>query len=114
MRLLAALLTTALIATPVAAQQPKPKPNPFSDRLEKLDDIPRRATLRRAILDSGQYCNRVDAAGRQQDYKNLVMWTARCGRGGDYALFIGPDASVQVRRCPELKTLGLPECRPRK
>ena len=105
MRILLAILATAVAAAPVAAQ-----PNPFSDRLQKLDELRRHAVVRRAILDAGESCKRVERAGMTGRYKNLVMWSARCTPGGDYALFIGPDASVQVRSCGELVKLGLPAC----
>lgn len=104
---LAILAATAMTAPAVAAQPP----NPFSDRLQKLDELRRHAVLRRAILDSGEACKRVERAGINGRYKNLMMWSARCTPGGDYALFIGPDASVQVRSCKDQVKLGLPACR---
>jgi hypothetical protein len=39
------------------------------------------------------------------------MWSARCDRGGDYAVYIGPDGSVQVRPCADAAKLKLPACR---
>lgn len=105
-KLLAILAATAAVA-PVVAQPP----NPFSDRLQKLDELRRHAVVRRAILDSGESCKRVERVGISGRYKNLVMWSARCTPGGDYALFIGPDASVQVRSCGDVVKLGLPACR---
>jgi hypothetical protein len=101
-----ALLAALVIAGPAAAQPA----NPFSDRLKQLSELQRHSVLRRAILDSEQPCKRVGQSAVRGPYKNLVMWTARCVPGGDYALFIGPDSSVQVRSCPTLKQLGLPSC----
>ncbi|SNS79091.1 hypothetical protein SAMN06295912_11646 [Sphingomonas laterariae] len=109
-RLLLAALIAATMASPVLAQ-PKPQANPYSDRLAALTDLQRNAALRRAVLDSGQYCKRVEWSAKQQTYKNLVMWTARCNPGGDKAVFIGPDGSVQVRPCKDLAQLKLPQCR---
>jgi hypothetical protein len=107
MKILLAILVAAATTTPVSAQPP----NPFSDRLQKLDELRRHAVLRRAVLDSGEQCKRVERAGINGRYKNLMMWSARCAPGGDYALFIGPDASVQVRSCKDVAKLGLPACR---
>lgn len=67
--------------------------------------------MRRAVLDSGQYCKRVDWTAKQQPYKNLVMWVARCTPGGDKAVYIGPDGTVQVRPCKDAAVLKLPACR---
>lgn len=83
----------------------------YSDRLRRLSDIERRAVMRRAILDGAQYCQQVLATAYQGSYRNLVMWTAHCAKGGDYAAFIGPDGSVQVRPCTDLAKLNLPLCR---
>lgn len=103
-----AAVAGAISVAPAVAAQPS---NPFSERLQRLDELRRYTVLRRAVLDSGAPCKRVERAGVSGQYKNLVMWTARCVPGGDYALFIGPDASVQVRDCGELAKLGLPACR---
>lgn len=107
MKILLAILAASAAIMPVAAQPP----NPFSDRLQKLGELRRHAVLRRAILDSGEQCKRVERAGINGRHKNLVMWSARCTPGGDYAVFIGPDASVQVRSCGDVVKLGLPACR---
>ncbi|HEX8446330.1 MAG TPA: hypothetical protein VF649_06920 [Sphingomonas sp.] len=106
----------AMLALTVPAAAQKPVPNPFSDRLARLKDIPRRAVLRRAILDSTLWCDRVEQDVRQGSFRNLSMWSARCGRGADYGIFIGADQSVQVRPCADLVKFKLPACRlpPRK
>jgi hypothetical protein len=108
MKVMVAMLAALAAAAPAPASPP---PNPFSERLQRLDELRRYTILRRAVLDSGEPCKRVDRAGISGRYKNLVMWTAHCVPGGNYALFIGPDASVQVRDCAELAKLGLPACR---
>lgn len=106
-RMLAMLLAGGVAFAPLAAQPA----NSFSDRLQRLSELQRHSVLRRAVLDAGERCKRVDRAGPSGRYRNLVMWTARCTPGGNYGLFIGPDASVQVRPCGQLKALGLPQCR---
>jgi len=113
-RLLLGALAILTMATPVVAQ--KPVPNPFADRLAALKDVPRRAVLRRAILDSNQWCDRVLDEKRQGSWKNLSMWSARCSRGAEYGIFIGTDQSVQVRPCADLVKFKLPTCQlpPRK
>jgi hypothetical protein len=85
--------------------------NPHSDRLKAMSEPSRNLGLYRAIRDSGQKCKKVDDGAYQQEYSNLAMWTARCSDSGGWALFIAPNADVQVRPCADLKTLGLPECR---
>lgn len=98
-----------LIAVPAAAAV-----NPavdYSNRIMKLPEIEQRAVMRRAILDGVQYCKQVLATAYQGSYKNLVMWTAHCAKGGDYAVYIGPDGSAQVRPCTDLAKLNLPLCR---
>ena len=106
-KVIVAILAACAALAPAVAQPA----NPFSDRLQRLNELQRHSVLRRAILDSGEACKRVDRAGLSGRYKNLAMWTARCVPGGDYGLFIGPDASVQVRPCGDAKKLGLPQCR---
>ncbi|MFZ5706972.1 MAG: hypothetical protein ACOY5R_17100 [Pseudomonadota bacterium] len=85
--------------------------NGFSDQLKKLSPLQQRATLRRAVLDEGQYCRKIGPVAYQQAYKNLEMWTVQCDRGAAYATFIGLDGSVQVRPCADLVKLKLPACR---
>jgi len=92
-----------------AAAQPA-QPNPYSDRLARLSPIQQKSVLRRAVLDSGQICRRADAVGHRGPYRNLEMWTVTCTPGGPYAIFIGLDQSVQVRRCEQMARLKLPAC----
>ena len=105
------MVTASIMAATPALAEFKAPPNPFSDRLAQLNELQRNAALRRAVLDSGQYCKRVEWSARQQQHKNLVMWVARCNPGGDKAVYIGPDGSVQVRPCADSATLKLPACR---
>lgn len=83
----------------------------FEARLKGLGDLDRGLALRRAIMDSGARCKSVDASGYQQAFGNLSMWTVRCSDRGQFALFIAPNADVQVRRCADSAQLDLPACR---
>ena len=106
---LALALAGTLPALPAAAQVRAA--NPGNDRLLRLDLAQRDGTLRRAVTNSGLRCGRLERSGFQGYYKNLAMWSARCTPGGDYAVFIGSDSTVQVRRCAELAAFKLPTCR---
>ena len=106
------LLAGALIAAPLPAITVA---NPASDQLTKLTSIQRRAALRGALLDSGYACTRVEKAAIQGPWKNMIMWRATCSLTDaryDYAVFVGPDASIQARPCADLAELKLPGCRP--
>lgn len=83
----------------------------YDAQLKSLSEFNRGLGLRRAVLDSGARCKSVDFSGYQQAYRNMSMWTVRCSDGGDYALFIAPNADVQVRKCGDAGQLKLPECR---
>lgn len=85
--------------------------NQTSDGLKALSEPNRHLGLRRAIMDNGQRCKKVDRGAYQQEYKNMAMWTAHCTDTGDWAVFIAPDGTVQSRRCGNLTRLGLPACR---
>ena len=80
------------------------------EALHKLSEPYRHIALRRAIYDSGQKCNTVTKAGYVQEYGNLSMWTASCASDRSFAVFVGPDGSVQVRDCKESEQLKLPAC----
>jgi hypothetical protein len=80
------------------------------DALHKLSEMNQRIALRRAIYDSGNACKTVTKAGYVQEYGNLSMWTASCASGRSFAIFVGPDGSVQVRDCKEVEQLKLPAC----
>ena len=86
--------------------------NPESDRLKALPPLYQRIGLMRAIRDSGRRCRRVDALGYQEEYRGLDMWVALCDDGKHWAIFIAPNADVQVRDCSENAQLGLPVCHP--
>jgi hypothetical protein len=86
--------------------------NPHSDRLKTLSPLYQRITLRRAIGDSGKRCRRVDALGYQQQYRGLAMWVALCDDGRHWAVFIAPNADIQVRLCTQNAQLNLPPCHP--
>ncbi|MEO6359138.1 MAG: hypothetical protein ABIO43_01015 [Sphingomicrobium sp.] len=84
--------------------------SPEQDQLHKLDEMNRAIALKRAIHASGLKCVRIDKSGYVGEYRNLSMWTASCSDKRDWALFVGPDASVQVRLCKDLARHGLPAC----
>ena len=110
-RCLSAFLAAGLFAAPLAAQVPSQSAKAYSDRLAALTDVQRRAALRRAVLDSGEKCVRVEKAAYQGAYRNLQMWVARCTGNLDYGAFIGPDGSVQVDGCAHLAAVKWPACR---
>lgn len=95
---------------PTQPRQPIIVRGQAQDQLHKLDAMNRDIGLKRAILDSGLTCKRVTRSGYVQEHENLSMWTANCDQKIDYAIFVGPDGSVQVRRCDELARFGLPAC----
>jgi hypothetical protein len=84
------------------------------DRLHQLDDLNRAIALKRAIYQSGSDCLRVTQSGYVGEYENTSYWTATCedkfGRKVDWALFVGPDESVQVRLCEDVVKAGLRPC----
>lgn len=84
------------------------------DKLHQLDDLNRAIALKRAINDSGSDCRRVTRSGYVGEYENTSFWTATCEdrfkRTRDWALFVGPDESVQVRLCADVVKAGLPAC----
>ena len=83
---------------------------PEQVQLHQANDLNRAIALKRAIYDSGYKCQRVARSGYVGDYKNLEMWMAACADGRNWAVFIGPDGSAQVRDCKDVKQVGLPEC----
>jgi hypothetical protein len=86
--------------------------NPTSEGLMKLTELYRFLGLRRAIVDNGQRCKKVNRGHYQQDFKNMAMWTANCTDSGEWAVFIAPNGNVQVRRCGNLAQIKLPACKP--
>ena len=86
--------------------------NPTSDNLKKLDPLYRHLGLWRGIRYNRGTCKRVDRGAYQQEYRGMAMWVALCDDGRHWAIFIAPNADVQVRGCAEMETLDLPQCRP--
>jgi hypothetical protein len=113
---LAALL--ALTACDNSAKDNAPAPaqpkvevrGPEQNRLHQLSELDRAIGLKRAIYASGSTCKRVTQSRFIGQYKNMDMWGARCDDGRDWALFVGPDSSVQVRLCKDTEKVGLPAC----
>jgi hypothetical protein len=84
------------------------------DKLHQLDDMNRAIALKRAIYEAGSDCRQVTQSGYVGEYENTSYWTATCedrsGRKRDWALFVGPDESVQVRLCEDVVKAGLQPC----
>ena len=80
-------------------------------QLHQANDLNRAIALKRAIYDSGYKCSRIAKSGYSGLYKNLEMWMASCADGRDWAIFIGPDGSAQVRDCKDVAEVGLPQCK---
>ena len=110
-RLALPLMIAALAAVPIQAVTIA---NPASDQMARLSVLQRKGALRAALLDSGVRCERVEKTNIQGPWANTIMWRAKCAGDPryDYAVFVGPDASVQVRYCAEMAELKLPRCRP--
>lgn len=83
-------------------------------QLQKASPLNRAIALRRALYDSGYRCQRVARSGFVGTYKNLDMWMASCSDGHDWAVFVGPDGSAQVRDCRDVSGYGLPRCSAKK
>ena len=112
--ILGILAVTACDQPPTQPRQPIVVRSEAQDQLHTYDDLTRAIALKRAIYASGSVCRRVESSGYVQEYRNLSMWTAKCDNGRDWAIFIGPDGSAQVRLCRDLAELGLPACVVRK
>jgi hypothetical protein len=80
------------------------------EQLHQLNELNRAIGLKRAIRDAGYRCQRVTRAGYVGEYENLDMWMANCDEQRDWAVFVGPDGSAQVRDCRDVEEMGLPEC----
>jgi hypothetical protein len=109
MRALIAGLAGLMLTAPALAATPS-WANPFNQKLMQLGIADRNGALRRAVTDNGQSCGRLSRSVYRGAYGNLGRWEAHCQPGGDYAIFAGPDGSVQVRPCKDLKELKLPLC----
>ena len=113
------MITALAIGTMLAAcdnSQPSKPTKSISVRsaeqnaLHKLSPMNLKIGLRRAIYDSGNACATVTDAGYVQEYGNLSMWTASCKSGRQFAIFVGPDGTAQVRDCKTMADLKLPAC----
>jgi hypothetical protein len=110
------LTAAALIAVACDQSQPTQPRQPIvvrgeaQDRLHQLDEMNRAIALKRAIYASGFACKRIDRSGYVQEHENLSMWAAACDDKREWAIFVGPDGSAQVRPCKDLAQLGLPAC----
>lgn len=116
-KLIAAALSFALCACGDAGTDPKQAPrvtvaNPVSDQLKRGNDLYRAIGLRRAIVDSGHRCKKVDAGGYQEQYKNYAMWSVHCSDSEGWAVFIAPTGDAEARRCADLAQLKMPACKP--
>ena len=80
------------------------------EQLHQFNELNRAIGLKRAIRDAGYRCQRVTRSGYVAEYQNLDMWTASCADGRDWAVFVGPDGSAQVRDCKDVAEFGLPGC----
>ena len=80
------------------------------EQLHQLNDLNRAIGLKRAIRDAGFRCQRVTRSGFVGPYENLDMWAANCDDQRDWAVFVGPDGSAQVRDCKDVERFGLPGC----
>jgi hypothetical protein len=81
------------------------------DQLHQFDDMYRDIALKRAIAASGIRCRRVVNSGYVTEHGKLSMWSANCADKRSWAIFVGPDGTAQVRPCPDMVALKLPECR---
>ena len=79
-------------------------------QLFELNDLDRAIALKRAIADQGLRCTRIVSTGYVTRYKDMDLWTAKCGDDRQWALFISANDSVQVRLCDDNAKVGLPAC----
>ena len=103
-------LLVGLIVAVSAPALAAPAPNAFSDRMRGMSPVQRDAALRGAVAESGLRCGKLSGSAYVGPYKNVAMWRATCAPGGDVAIFVGNDGSIQARLCTQTKQLGLPAC----
>ncbi len=118
-RLSVLLMLLPLAACDQGSSAPPPK-QPITVRsdgqkaLHQLNELNRAIALKRALYDTGAECRLVTKSGYVGEYENTSYWTATCQdkfkRDRNWALFIGPDESVQVRLCEDVVKAGLPAC----
>jgi uncharacterized protein CbrC (UPF0167 family) len=80
------------------------------EEVHKSSGLNRAIGFKNAIYDSGYKCRRITRTGYVGQYKNLEEWMASCADGRDWAVFVGPDGSAQVRDCKDVVEAGLPSC----
>lgn len=119
MRLLA-LTGLALLASACGSEGSAPPPKKEAeivvrsqeqDQLHQFNDMYRDIAMKRAITASGIRCKRVVRSGYVTEHGRLSMWSADCEDKRSWAIFVGPDGTAQVRPCPDMVPLKLPECR---
>jgi hypothetical protein len=115
--LLAALALAACNSSSQQAATNQPQIRVVGDeqkQLHSLDAFNLAVALKRAIYDAGYTCKRVTDAGFVGTWQNLDEWMAHCeydnGKTRDWAVFVGPDDSAQVRDCKDVPGSGLPPC----
>src|SRR4028118_1083556 len=104
----ASLLGACDQSPPTKPQQPIVVRSEAQDQLHQLDDLNRAIGLKRAIYQSGYSCKRVETSGYVQEHENLSMWMAKCDDKRDWAIFVGPDGTAQVRPWRDLARHGRP------
>lgn len=118
-RSIAVLMLLPLAACDQGSSAPPPKQqitvrSDGQNRMHQLNELNRAIALKRALYDTGAECRRVTKSGYVGEYQNSAQWTATCEdkfkRTRDWALFISPDDSVQVRLCEDVVKAGLPAC----
>ena len=97
-------------SAPSKPRQPIVVRGEAQNQLHQLNDLNRAIGLKRAIYQAGYRCQRVETSGYVQEHENLSMWMASCADGRDWAIFVGPDGTAQVRPCQDLAQLKLPAC----
>lgn len=116
MRSTTTIMLAGLALAGCGDSQPTQPANPIvvrseaQDQLHQLNDMNRDIALRRAIFDSGATCQRVEESGYVQEWNNMSMWTARCSDRRQWAIFVAPDGTAQLRGCSTMEELGLPAC----
>lgn len=115
-RIIAPIAALSLV-TACGSSNPAPTPpkeikvhGEAQQQLSAASETDRNIGLKRAIYDAGSSCARLTSSKFITEYKNLAMWRASCADGRNWAVFIAPEGSAQVRPCTDLKELKLPEC----
>ena len=112
-------LVGLVMVTAACGSEPTPAPakkqdivvrSPEQDQLHQLDGIYRDIAMKRAIVASGLRCKRVTRSGYVTEHNRLSMWSATCDDGRDWAIFVGPDGTAQVRPCKDMAQFKLPTC----